>query len=443
MNRRYVLIAFAMLVLAGLACNRTVPTPTPGADTPVPTIPAGEGTPVLPTATPLPSGTPAPGDVTATPTEGTPGCTYDTDFVTDVTIPDDSELESGTEFVKTWRLRNNGTCAWEVGTLWSFDSGDQMNGPDSVSVPATEPDNTADISVNLTSPTTPGTYTGYWVMRRPNGEKFGAKAYVRITVVGDEATLTPTVTVTPTPTSKPGAGPTINYFRSDVDKADPGDTITLEWETEDATSATLYHLMPTGQLGSFWEVGVNGVFEYEIDTSERNHTDFLLIVSDLEGRTARASLSVMLHCPDTWFFEPAPNECPASPATQSGAAEQHFEHGTMIWVDELDQIYVLFDDNQSPEWKVYADEWDEGDPVDDPTLTPPAGFFQPIRGFGLIWREEPSVRDRLGWAVDTESAYNTAVQRTSRPKYNDTYIAALDGKVWKLLPESSGWEKIP
>jgi hypothetical protein len=35
------------------------------------------------------------------------------------------------------------------------------------------------------------------------------------------------------------------------------------------------------------------------------------------------------------------------------------------------------------------------------------------------------------------------VQGTSRPKYNDTFIRALDGKVWKLLPWSSGWEKFP
>jgi hypothetical protein len=447
MNQRYLLAAFVMLVLAALACNRTVSTATPEAGTPAPTSPTDDATPSATTDGPILDVTPSPDDVTpepatATPTEEAPTCIYDADFVSDVTIPDDTELAPGTAFVKTWRMRNSGTCVWEPGTLWAFDSGDQMQGPDSITAPATEPGNTADLSVNLIAPATPDTYTGFWRMRRPSGEIFGTRSFVRIVVVSDQGTLTPTPTATATPTSEPGVGPVINDLRSDVDEADPGDIITLEWETERASSAILYHLMPTGQLGSFWEVEVDGLFEYEIDVSERNHTDFLLIVSDDEGRTAQASLSIALRCPDTWFFASAPDECPASPALVSDGAEQHFEHGVMIWVMDQDAIYVLFDDGQSPTWSIYTDEWDPGEPEDDPTLTPPAGLFQPVRGFGLVWREQPGVRDRLGWASDLETGFATSVQRTSRPKYNDIYIRALDGKVWRLLPEASGWEKI-
>jgi hypothetical protein len=441
MNKRYVLVAFVLLVLAALACNRTVPTPTPLGETATPTVPMEEVTPTVSTAEPSSTMTPSPTGVT--PTVGTPECIFDADFVTDVTIPDDTELKPGTEFAKTWRIRNNGTCAWSAGTLWAFESGDKMGGPDSVGVPATEPGNTADITVNLTAPATSGTYTGYWRMRRPNGEDFGVRSYVRIVVTSGQVTATPTATPTPTPTSQPGVGPVINYFRSDVQEADPGATITLEWETDRATSAILYHLMPTGQLGSFWDVVVNGVFAYEIDRSERNHTDFLLIVTDDEGRTAQASLVVALRCPDKWFFTPAPDECPASPAIISNGAEENFEHGTMLWVMEQDLIYVLFDDGRNPRWSAYLDEWEDGDPEDDPTLTPPTGRYQPVRGFGLVWREQPGVRDRLGWAINVEIGFTTAVQRTSRPKYNDTFIRALDGRVWRLLPESSGWEKLP
>jgi len=447
MNQRYVWAAFVMLVLAALACNRTVPTATPEEGTPVPTGATGDATPSATTDGPILDLTPSPDDVTpgpatATPTEDAPTCIYDADFVSDVTIPDDTELAPGTAFVKTWRMRNSGTCVWEPGTLWAFESGEQMQGPDSIIVPATEPGNTADIGVNLIAPATPDTYTGLWRMRRPSGENFGTRSFVRIVVISDQGTLTPTATATPTPTSVPGVGPVINFLRSDVNEADPGDTVTLEWETQRAASAILYHLLPTGQLGSFWEVGVNGLFEYEIDASERNHTDFLLIVSDDEGRTAQASLSIALRCPDTWFFASAPDECPASAALVSDGAEQHFEHGVMIWVMDQDAIYVLFDDGQSPTWSIYTDEWDPGEPEDDPTLTPPAGLYQPVRGFGLVWREQPGVRGRLGWAKDLETGFTISVQRTSHPKYNDIYIRALDGKVWRLLPEASGWEKI-
>jgi hypothetical protein len=318
-----------------------------------------------------------------------------------------------------------------------------MDGPDSVGVPATEPGDTSDITVNLVAPDRTGTYTGFWQMVQPNGESFGTRGFVQIRVVDDQVTVTPTVSATATATSTPDSGPAIGYFGSEVDEADPGDTVTLEWQSTGATHATLYHLLATGQLGSFWEVGVSGVFDYRIDDGERNHTDFLLVVSDELGRSVQASLSIALRCPDTWFFAPAPGGCPAGPALVLAAAEENFERGVMIWVSEQDLIYVLFDDGQSPWWRAYTDKWNEGDPLDDPAITPPTGLYQPVRGFGLVWREEPGVRERIGWAEDSEVGFMTAVQSTSRPKYNDIYIGALDGKIWKLLPESSGWEKIP
>jgi hypothetical protein len=115
----------------------------------------------------------------------------------------------------------------------------------------------------------------------------------------------------------------------------------------------------------------------------------------------------------------------------------------MLWNKAEDWIYVLFDDGLQPAFRTFLDKWDEGQPESDPSIVPPAGLYQPVRGFGLVWREEPGVRDRLGWAVDEEQGYPTAIQRTSRYKYNVTYIKALDGGVWELGPEGSEWQHIP
>ncbi|MGB7341422.1 MAG: NBR1-Ig-like domain-containing protein [Phototrophicaceae bacterium] len=41
------------------------------------------------------------------------GCTWDSDFVEDITIPDGTVVNVGQNFTKTWRLENSGTCAWE------------------------------------------------------------------------------------------------------------------------------------------------------------------------------------------------------------------------------------------------------------------------------------------------------------------------------------------
>ncbi len=238
-------------------------------------------------------------------------------------------------------------------------------------------------------------------------------------------------------------GPHITAFYADVEIADPGQTIQLTWASYDATSATLYRLLPSGQYGSSWSVEPCGSMAHTIPETWRNFEHFILYVGDGEGGSDQAYLSIPLTCPDEWFFEPAPEGCPAGPALYSAGAEQAFEHGLMLWVGEEDRIYVLFDDGGMTKWRAYTDHWEEGDPIDDPSIIPPPGLYQPIRGFGLVWREMPEVRERLGWAIAPEQGYGTAVQRTSRWKYNDTYIRAFDGGTWRLGPEGSEWEYLP
>lgn len=254
---------------------------------------------------------------------------------------------------------------------------------------------------------------------------------------------TPSSTPPPAPTGETG-GPTVHTFQADVEVADPGDTITLSWRWSGADGATIYHLMPTGQLSEpFWQVEPTGSLQYTISPDRRNHDTFALFLTDDEqGLVAQATLQIPLRCPDEWFFSPAPDICPAGPATASDGAEQHFEHGVMLWNQAEGRIYVLFNEDLQPAWSAYTDRWEEGDPAVDPDIEPPLGFYQPVRGFGLIWREEPGLRERLGWAIDPERGYRTALQRTSHARYSDLYIRALGGGVWKLGPNGSSWEHL-
>ncbi len=244
------------------------------------------------------------------------------------------------------------------------------------------------------------------------------------------------IIINPIPSAK------IDFFTANVTIADPGERIWLSWQTENATAVTLYHLMPTGQLGQFWNVSATGTMSYTIPTSTRNNERFMLYANNDETTAVNAPLTLPLTCPNVWFFAPAPNICPQNAPLDSPSAEQQFERGWMIWVAVEERIYILYNDEQfSPKWQIYTDEWKVGIPEDDPTIMPPAGFYQPQRGFGLVWREQATVRERLGWAIVNESSFVTAVQRTSYAKYNETYIRAQDDNIWKLLPEQSGWEK--
>lgn len=99
--------------------------------------------------------------------------------------------------------------------------------------------------------------------------------------------------------------------------------------------------------------------------------------------------------------------CPTQPEGGVWMAEEKFQNGTMFWRDDTDVIYVLFKDGT---WQQFADTWHAGDPETDPSLVPPAGLYQPRRGFGKLWRENPLVRSQLGWATTEERGFTGSLQ---------------------------------
>jgi len=240
------------------------------------------------------------------------------------------------------------------------------------------------------------------------------------------------------------SGPIIHYFRAGVEIADPGDTVTLSWDTSGADHVILYKLFYSGQLpGEGVDLPPSGTYGYAISPDEYNWVSFLLYVWDETDRSANAGVTVRLRCRYDWFFTSVPEDlCPTAPIV-SWAAEQSFEHGTMIWVETESAIYVLYDDvGASPKWDRFEDTWTDDEPESDPNLQPPEGRQQPIRGFGKIWRENAYVRENLGWAIEPEHGLNTIIQRTTRYKYNAWYLLGRDHRVWYLGPERSSWDRL-
>lgn len=89
-------------------------------------------------------------------------------FVRDVSIPDGTVFAPGATFTKTWRLKNVGTCTW-TGYQLVFDSGDSMGGTSPTPVGTVSQSQEVDLSVNLTAPSTNGSYRGYWRIRNGSG----------------------------------------------------------------------------------------------------------------------------------------------------------------------------------------------------------------------------------------------------------------------------------
>ena len=173
-------------------------------------------TPASPTAATPTGGTPLTVP-SATPTVGTPiptnppDCTNSAQFVTDVTIPDNTNIAGATTFTKTWRIANNGTCVWGPTYTLVHYSDERLGAPDSVPLGVTYPGQTLDISVDLVAPNATGTHRGNFVIENPAGliMKIGDDSrlwvIINVTVI-TAATVAATSTATALGAVSPPAG---------------------------------------------------------------------------------------------------------------------------------------------------------------------------------------------------------------------------------------------
>ncbi len=162
--------------VAQLTSIASQPSPTPPPPTPLsPPTEVASPTPTnapLPTDTPLPSPTPPPPPPSATPLP----CDQ-AEFVKDITIPPGSSFPLGASFIKTWRVRNVGTCTWSRDYTLMFINGNNMGGNTFISLPGSvAPGQSLDLSITLTAPSYPGAYQGEWMLRNAGGALFGVGA---------------------------------------------------------------------------------------------------------------------------------------------------------------------------------------------------------------------------------------------------------------------------
>jgi len=210
MKKRSPLI-FLLFTVFIFACNLpagTTPTPEGSIFTQAAmTITAAANSEGQPATTPAETSTPLLTSAIATATQAsaatnTPVCNQ-ASFVSDVTIPDNTNITVNKGFTKTWRLRNVGTCTWTSGYQIIFDSGDQMNGPSSQQLTngTVAPGQTIDVSVDLKAPVSPGTYKGNWKLKDANGVIFALSTgpfWVQIKAVAVAEADWPTIKINDT-----------------------------------------------------------------------------------------------------------------------------------------------------------------------------------------------------------------------------------------------------
>ncbi len=199
MFKKIILYLLLSAVLLSACGTQATPTTAPATETPVPPTET-----LVPTSTPTlePSLTPTPAEAptaTATPLppENADNCTNAGRFISDVTIPDNSNVNINETFTKTWRVQNTGTCIWWYGYTITHYSELSLGAPESAALPLTNPGETADISIDLVAPSIAGTHRGNFVIRNPEGLPMELEGDSRLWVVinaVDNGEPTPTST---------------------------------------------------------------------------------------------------------------------------------------------------------------------------------------------------------------------------------------------------------
>ncbi len=175
-----------------LAIPTNTPTATPtNTAQPIATLPiSSPSSNELPTisfnATPLPGTTPLVPPQNTGPTQALGDSCNNSAFEADITIADGSILKPGEDFVKTWKIRNTGTCTWDDGFALVFIGGDRAIDPYDFKFQKADDfvagGQAINISIKLTAPLTPGDYQGHWRMRNDKGYYFGTIVSVYFTV---------------------------------------------------------------------------------------------------------------------------------------------------------------------------------------------------------------------------------------------------------------------
>ena len=191
------LIFIAATLTFTTACSRSVDIPT--------AVPQIETATIPPTFEVAPPPTEIPATPSEIPPTQEPNCTNEALFIADLSIPDDTVLSAGEAFLKTWQIRNEGTCTWNESYKLVFSSGDQMNSALSVPLSETLPDETLDISVDLVAPSNNGSYTGIYQLQNAQGEVFniGALDNIWLRIIVGDGVISPPATIGG-PTAIPG-----------------------------------------------------------------------------------------------------------------------------------------------------------------------------------------------------------------------------------------------
>ena len=213
------------------------PIPTEAGSTSTPEAAATEG--AVPTFSPP----------TAPGSNGSSGagelCVVSANLVSE-TIPDGTILQPGETFLKTWRLKNSGTCTWNSSYKIVYWDGDLMGGSYEYPFPeVVPPGEEVTIPLSLKAPETNGNYTSSWKLQSEWGTQFGVGQYdtpfwVKVNVNDSSNPEYGVTNVTYNVVRDPAVGCTTNvwYYVNATISTNGPTTVKYQWVQSDGNNSS-------------------------------------------------------------------------------------------------------------------------------------------------------------------------------------------------------------
>lgn len=240
----------------------------------------------LPTLTPYPTYTPVSQQKPPLPPQPTVKPCNAAQFVSE-TIEDNTVFSPGQDFTKTWRLKNVGTCTWNPNYDFVFASGDRMGGAKTTDLDQyVKPGESVDFEIDMTAPSDPDTYTGYWKLRSDDGENFG-QVYVQIKVKKSFAVTSVDLDADPNSYSGDCAAPIAFDVDAEITASSSG-KVTYYWDRSvgghTSTKSVTFDSAGTKTVSTTYTIDapVTDTYTIELYVDTPNHQNFGPLEIDVE-----------------------------------------------------------------------------------------------------------------------------------------------------------------
>lgn len=254
-----------------------------------------------------------------------------------------------------------------------------------------------------------------------------------------ESTPVAIVSTSPSPTTSL-ADPRIISFSVSPNPVERGQDITVSWQVEGASQATLWPLIYDSKLGRWYRqpdpisAGSNsGAHRLAVPGDANQTLRFEIEAKNTTGDSVTAtSDEVQFVCHALFFKNDNAPWCPNAPQITS-AAFQAFAGVYMIWRADTGQVILLrlATPDSPPDWFVFF-------PTDEVTSRDiPAGKFTPGEHFQRAWASLPEHWSSLGGAVAPEQIYTLTTQLSlsrgdTLSQNDDLYLTWPTGEIAHL-----------